>query len=177
MNLISDISLDDRTIQSLKQGEILLQTRPYMAWGGAFTVQVYLPLPRCQVWDKITNYPQWVNYFPAITQSKILTSGKDKSLYQAAAKNFLFLNVQVEIYLKVVETLHQNIQFQMIKGDFQEFTADLQLQDFLEGTRLIYSAQATPTLIIPSFLIEQALYLEVPVSLRQMRRVMCESSG
>lgn len=167
--------------ESLLQGEILLETRSHTAWGGAVTAQMYLPLGRSQVWPQVTDYSRWVQYFPDLTRSEVLNWHEAqlkgyKRLYQVAAKAFFLFTAQVEIYLKVRETAHtawQQIQFQMEQGNFNDFTATLKLQDFNAGTLLTYSVQATPTIPVPSQLIQQAMRLDLPANMRKMRQVLC----
>jgi hypothetical protein len=57
---------------SLMQGEIFLQTLPHTAWGGAVTAWMYLPLLRSHVWQQLTDYRRWVEYFPDIIKSQFL---------------------------------------------------------------------------------------------------------
>ena len=170
--------------RQLLNGEILLKTRSYSAWGGAVTAQMYLPLTRSVAWKQLTDYPQWVHYFPALTRSEILphndstlhnrTSLDDcKRLYQVASKAFLFLTAQVDIYLRIIETAQQQIQFRLESGSFHDFAADLTLQDYGDGTLLTYSVQATPTIPVPSMLIQQAIQMDLPDNLRTMRNVLC----
>jgi hypothetical protein len=159
----------------LVQGEILLQTRSHTPFGGAVTAWIYLPLARSNVWQQITDYPRWVQYFPDFTKSEVLSKGEVKKLYQAAQKSFLFFTAQVEIYLTVVEINGQQVQFQMEKGSFEDFQAHLELQDYGKGTILSYSVQATPNIPIPSIFIQQAISLELPANMRKMRQVLCKS--
>jgi Polyketide cyclase / dehydrase and lipid transport len=172
----------DRT--ALLQGEILLTTRAYSAWGGAVTAQLYLPLTPDQVWQQLTDYPRWTQYFPDVTHSQILHPGihasnsaalkrQVKRLYQRASKAFLVFTAQVEVYLKVLETQQQRVQFYLESGHFSDFFADLSLEACENGTLLTYSVQATPTIPVPGILLEQAIRLDLPSNLRQMRRVMC----
>ena len=136
---------DKPCFKQLISGEILLETRNHSAWGGAVTAQMYLPLERSIAWQQLTDYPRWVQYFPALTRSEIIAStdfrlgkrsAKDgcKRLYQVASKAFLFLTAQVDIYLKVIEVAHQKIQFRLESGSFHDFAADLTLQDYSDGT-------------------------------------------
>lgn len=168
----------------LLSGEILLKTLMHSAWGGAVTAQMYLPLERAIAWQQLTDYPQWVHYFPALTRSEILhhndsrlsnRSSLDnyKRLYQVASKAFLFLTARVDIYLKVVEIAQQQIQFRLESGSFHDFAADLTLQDYDSGTLLTYSVQATPAIPVPSILIQQAIQMDLPDNMRTMRRVLC----
>ena len=162
---------------ALMQGEILLKTQPHSAWGGAVTAQMYLPIELSQVWQQVTDYPRWTQYFPDVTRSEIrqIISRHQgtKRLYQVASRAFMMFTAQVEISLRVLETQHQRIQFYLESGSFSEFNADLQLQPHAEGTILTYSVRATPTIPVPGFLIDQAIRFDLPANLRQMRSVMC----
>jgi carbon monoxide dehydrogenase subunit G len=169
---------------ALLNGDVLLETHRHSAWGGAVTAQIYLPLDLQQVWQQLTDYSRWTQYFPDVTHSEILHHGistaggatlkkQVKRLYQAASKAFLMITAKVEVYLKVLETQHQRIQFFFESGSFNEFSADLQLQACGEGTILSYSVQATPTIPVPGMFIQQAMQMDLPTNLRQMRRVMC----
>jgi hypothetical protein len=184
-----DLGWDKAHQHSLLQGKVALETRPHSAWGGAVTAQMYLPLKRQQVWPKLIDYSRWVQYFPSLTQSQLLSSGEPnqsansvnsvyKKLYQAAGKTFLFLTAQVEIYLNVTETVHplrHQIQFQLEKGSFSDFAALLTLQDYESGTLLTYSVQATPSIPIPTQIIQEGIRLDLPNNMRSMRRVICQS--
>jgi carbon monoxide dehydrogenase subunit G len=171
----SDMAWSNDKQRLLMQGEVLVETRSHTAWGGAVATCMYLPLVRSQVWQQLTDYPRWVQYFPDITKSEVLHQGDAKQLYQVAQKAFIFFTAQVEIYLSVVEVLGQQIQFRMEKGTFLDFTAKLELKDCGNGTLLAYSVQATPNIPIPSIFIQQAMNFELPTNMRQMRQVMCKN--
>lgn len=172
--------LPQATASALLRGEILLSTETYTAWGAAVTAQMYLPLNREKVWQQLADYPRWVQYFPDITQSRILhsegsvaTTNGSKRLYQAASKTFLFLTAQVEVYLQVFETLQQRIEFRLESGSFTDFFADLKLKDFMNGTLLTYFVRATPTIPIPGVFIQQAIHFDLPTNMQTMRKAIC----
>lgn len=182
----SQYSIPSHDHQALLNGEILIETRPHSAWGGAVTAQMYIPSIRSHVWTELTNYSQWVQFFPDLTHSEVLSSipsipGKGlakrggKRLYQVAKKAFFLFSAQVEIYLKAIEITQQAIQFRMEQGTFKDFSADLALQDYDGGTLLTYSVKATPTIPVPSALIQEAMKFDLPSNMRQMRRVICGS--
>lgn len=166
---------------SLLKGEIQLETRAHTAWGAAVTAQVYIPLKRQQVWQQLIDYPRWQQYFPDVTESRVIKTDLatlpdgmvEKRLYQAASKSFLFITAQVEVYLRVVETVGRRIQFYFESGSFIDFGADLVLKDWVDGTLLTYDVQATPLIPIPSVFIQQAIHWDLPANLRMMRQVLC----
>jgi hypothetical protein len=146
--------------------------------GGAVTAHMYVPLQRAQLWSQLTNYSRWVHYFPNIIHSEVIETVKTSSqryrrLYQVGRKGFLMLTAQVEIYLRVFENLCESIQFRLEQGTFNDFAADLILQDFDQGTLITYSVQASPLIPVPSFLIEQAMKNDLPGNMEQMRRILC----
>ncbi len=172
--------------KSLLQGEVLLTTK-MTETGAAVTAMMYVPMGRSQTWQKLTDYGKWVQYFPDIVQSQVLEVQSQvlevkrqskahpmtRHLYQVARKAFLMFSAQVEIYLQVIETLHQKIQFRFERGTFSDFAADLTLEDCGTGTLITYSVKATPLIPVPSFLIEQAIRYDLPGNMKTMRRVMC----
>lgn len=178
-------STDSQTAhQALLSGEILLETRSHTAWGGAVTAQMYLDQPRHQVWQEVTNYPRWVQFFPDITCSKVIDTPQEgrrggTRLYQAARKAFLMLTAEVEVYLRVFEIANkdawQSIQFCMEQGSFNDFFADLKLQDYSAGTLLTYAVQATPAVPVPSVVIQQAMRFDLPQNMRSLRQAICGS--
>jgi hypothetical protein len=170
------------TSAALMRGEVLLETCSHSAWGASVTADIYLPISRQAVWHQLVNYPRWVQYFPDIHQSYLLTDKLPfgstaqegyKRLYQAASKSFLFISAQVEIYLRVVETYHQQIQFQLESGSFHDFVAELTLKDFSDGTLLTYFVQATPLIPVPSIFIQQAIHFDLPANMKTMRQALC----
>jgi hypothetical protein len=166
--------------QFLLRGDVLISTTPTQEGAAAVTATMYVPLVRSQTWQQLTDYSKWVQYFPDIVQSQVLEVKKQskthpmtRRLYQVARKAFLVFSAQVEIYLQVIETLHQKIQFRLERGTFSDFAADLTLEDYGQGTLITYSVKATPLIPVPSFLIEQAIRHDLPGNMKTMRQVMC----
>jgi len=173
-------NLDSHRLERLRRGEIITQPHAYSDWGGAVTAWAYLSLDRPQVWQQITNYPRWTQYFPDVTRSEVLgvveTGVARKRLYQIAQKSFFLLNIQVEVFLEVVENRETGdaIRFQLERGSFRDFRADLSLYPYQQGTILAYRVQATPLIPMPSPFIQQAMQMDLPNNMRQMRRVICQ---
>lgn len=172
----------DKRRNALINGEVLLNTRSYSFCGGAVTAEMYVPKTRLHVWQQVTAYSQWVHFFPDLIRSEVLAKGDvlaqgTQRLYQVARKTFFLLSVQVEIYLKAIESSHHTagnrIRFEMEKGTFQDFEAELHLQDFEQGTLLTYTVQATPTIPVPSAFIQEAMKLDLPSNMKKMRQVIC----
>ncbi|NJL46018.1 MAG: cyclase [Leptolyngbyaceae cyanobacterium SM2_3_12] len=166
----------------LLRGDILVKPQAQTQGNGAVMAQMYVPLHRSRIWPQVTNYRRWTLFFPNITHSEVLETVKTASqryrrIYQVGCKGFMMLTAKVEVYLKVVETACESIQFRLEQGTFSHFAADLHLQDFNEGTLVTYMVQAAPTIPVPAFLIEQAMKIDLPGNMKQMRQVLCEGAG
>lgn len=163
---------------ALLNGQVLVDSEYCPQGGGAVTAQMYVPLEKGKLWPQLTSYSRWPQFFPNITHSEVIetvkhSSGRYRRLYQVGRKGFFMITAQVEVYLKVFESLCEKIQFRFESGTFSHFAADLTLQDFQEGTLLTYSVQAKPLIPVPGFLIEQAMRHDLPGNLEQMRKVLC----
>lgn len=165
--------------QALMQGEILVQAKPRQPCGGVAVAQMHLPSQRHHLWQQLTDYPRWVEYFPNITVSRVLPPRNrqgGKRIHQIGCKNFILFSALVEIYLQVTEITSRQIQFRLESGTFKNFSADLDLEDYSNGTLITYSVEASPSFPIPAVFIQQALQLEMPKNLQQMRQVLCKNN-
>lgn len=164
--------LDEET---LKRGGVLVGTCSHGMAGSSVTAKMFLQASRFDLWPKLTNYARWVDYFPNITRSEIISSdSRGHRLYQVGQKAFLAIAAQVEIYLKVYERAQRSIQFRLERGTFRDFEADLTLQDWNGGTILTYTVRATPIIPVPGFLVEQGMRQDLPGNLKNMRRILCQ---
>jgi len=68
-----------------------------------------------------------------------------KRIHQVGCKNFILFSAWVEIYLQVTEIPSRQIQFRLESGTFENFSADLDLEDYNDGTLISYSVEATPS--------------------------------
>lgn len=175
-----ELSMGQAIFVALKRGEILTSCQDYGFWGGFVMAQMYLPVKPPAVWQQITDYPRWVNYFPNVTRSEVIAeiSHSEKHLYQQGGKAFGFLAVNVDIYLTVIEKAPQRVAFQLRSDKdscFSKFEASLQLQDYDLGTLLTYLVQAMPKVPVPTFLIQETIRRDLPDNLAQMRQVLVNS--
>ncbi|NCJ06315.1 cyclase [Synechococcales cyanobacterium C] len=172
--------LSRQDLTALLQGEILVEGRSYQLCGGAAQARMYLPVVRSQVWTHLTNYSRWVQYFPDIVQSDLLERNIQRSpqghrLYQVARRTFFLFSAQVEVYLRVFETIQQQIQFRFEQGSFKDFAADLTLKAYGKGTVLTYTVRAIPNIPVPGVWVQQAIRQDLPNNMRQMRQVICQT--
>ncbi|MEB3212183.1 MAG: hypothetical protein VKL39_12550, partial [Leptolyngbyaceae bacterium] len=58
---------------ALLRGDVLLDTRSHSLCGGAVTAEMYVPKARTHVWQQVTEYSQWVHFFPDMVKSEVLS--------------------------------------------------------------------------------------------------------
>ncbi len=167
--------------EKLRRGEVLVSTRPHTPHGGAVTATAYLPMSREELWEQLTNYSRWTDFFPDICHSEVIdeVSPSCRRLTQKATKNFLVLNVEVEIQLRAHEVKGKAIVFELESdsSSFNDFSAELQLKDFHHGTQLSYSVQATSKIPIPALFVQQAMKLDLPLNMRHLRSVLLDAEA
>jgi hypothetical protein len=160
---------------------VTVETKPHTAWGGAVEARIHVPLDRIKLWQQLTTYSRWVEFFPDITHSEVVSAiaSHRKRLRQKARKSFLMLTVDVEILLDAVEMVERAIKFRLAspQGSFADFNAELSLADAPGGTWLTYSVQATPKLPVPSLFVQEAMKIDLPGNMRHMRRVLLGGVG
>lgn len=187
---------------ALAYGEVITQIQPPSSRAGAaVTATMQVPLSRPALWNQLTNYPRWTQFFPDITHSEVLAipSRHRTVLRQAARKSFLLLTMAVEIQLQVDEIPQESIRFSMLDGgnSFRDFAAVLEFKSLsvpetapetapeqttpwgmtlqpgtITGTIISYTVQATPTLPLPQSLLEQAMKFDLPQNMRHLRRMV-----
>ena len=178
LGLVEDI-LTEGDRARLLQGKVLLNTHPHSAWGAGVISRMYLSQPVEKIWQQVTTYSRWTEYFPHITHSEELPQPQghpEKRLYQAARKDFLLLKMEVEVYLRVREVVQPNrthqVWFRLERGNFADFNANLRLEPLEGGTLLTYEVQATPTIPVPSVLLQEAIRIDLPANLQKMRQAL-----
>lgn len=158
------------------QEDVFIETKPHTAWGAAVQATIHVPLERTKLWKQLTTYSRWVEFFPDITHSEVVSAiaSHRKRLYQKARKSFLLLNIDVEILLEAVELMERAVKFRLAspQGSFADFSAEIILADAPGGTHLTYAVQATPKMPVPALLIQEAMKIDLPGNMRHMRRVL-----
>lgn len=176
------VALDQFSAQdqgTLRQGQVLIVPQAQPRTPATVAAHMYVPLGRPYIWPQVISYHRWPQFFPNIAHSEVLESRRTathryRRIYQVGRKGFMMISAEVEIYLQVLETACEHIQFRLETGTFSHFAADLHLQDMDNGTLLTYRVQAAPTIPIPTFLVKQGMKTDLPGNMRQMRQALCQ---
>lgn len=160
---------------ALRTGRVLVTAKPHGLTGGEVSAQLYVPMAGPALWDALTDYPRWSEYFPNIACSHQLppTASGLPRVYQVGQKSLMGIPTAGELYLKVHESPPEQIQFRLEQGIFSAFEATLRLQPWRVGILLTYTIQVTLAVPLPWFILRQGIQEDLPKNLKQMRQVIC----
>ncbi len=168
-------SLTPGAASALRTGQVLITTAPQGLIGGLVSAQLYLPMAGAALWEHLTDYPRWSEYFPNIACSRHLppaASGQPR-LYQVGEKSLMGIPTAGELYLQVDESPPEQIHFRLERGIFSAFEATLLFRPWRIGTLLTYTIQATLAVPLPWFVLSQGIQQDLPQNLTHMRQVIC----
>jgi ribosome-associated toxin RatA of RatAB toxin-antitoxin module len=130
--------------------------------------QIEIPRPRAEVWQVLTDYNALAEFIPNLTHSTRLDHPEGKiHVEQVGSKRFLKLNFSARVVLEMTEECPQAIHFQMVAGDFRDFSGVWQLQPLedSEGTQLTYRVKVWPKRTMPIKLVENSMRTDLPQNL------------
>ncbi|MGD1905441.1 MAG: SRPBCC family protein [Leptolyngbyaceae cyanobacterium] len=167
------LSPDDAT--ALRTGQVLVAAHSEGLTGGQVSAQLYMPMAAPDLWEHLSDYPRWSEYFPNIACSRELvpTASGVPRVYQVGQKSLMGIPTAGDLYLQVHESPHEQIQFRLERGIFSSFEATLRFQPWRVGVLLTYTIQVTLAVPLPWFILRQGIQDDLPHNLRHMRDVIC----
>lgn len=128
-----------------------------------------------QVWQILTDYEALPDFIPNLAKSCLLehpTGGI--RLEQVGTQRLLRLNFSARVVLDLEEKFPDEINFNMVEGDFKAFAGSWQLEpDSLpdqSGTNLCYIARIWPKRTMPVAMIERRLCSDLRLNLLAIRQ-------
>jgi ribosome-associated toxin RatA of RatAB toxin-antitoxin module len=139
------------------------------------TAKIQIPYPVEQVWQILTDYEHLADFIPNLAKSqKIEHPQGGIRLEQIGSQSFLKLKFCARVVLDMVENFPNQIDFQMVEGDFKEFFGAWHLNPHpicgQPGTHLCYTVQILPPRAMPIGLIERRLSHNLVVNLIAIRQ-------
>ena len=144
--------------------------------------QINLPYTMEQVWQVLTDYESLAEFVPNLVKSQRLNHPEGKiRIEQIGVQNALFLNFSARVVLDMEENFPHALRFQMVEGDFKDFSGCWNLQQWLHsktpGTRLTYTLIIWPKRTMPVIAIERRLGSDLPYNLLAIRKRLDEISA
>lgn len=134
------------------------------------TAKIQIPQPVEQVWKVLTNYEALADFIPNLTKSCRLehpTGGI--RLEQIGSQRLLRFNFCARVILDLEEFFPQKISFQMVEGDFKDFSGSWCLEPYcqsdLMGTYLYYTVKIWPKRTMPVTILERRLSKDMELNL------------
>lgn len=145
------------------------------------TAKIQIPHPVEKVWQVLTDYQALSDFVPSLSSSKKLEhpSGGIR-LEQIGSQRLLRLNFSARVVLDLEESFPNEISFQMVEGDFKDFSGSWCLDkctlDDKTGTLLCYTVKVWPKLTMPIRIIEPRLSQDMQSNLLAIRQRVEELS-
>jgi len=139
------------------------------------SARIQIPHSVEQVWQVLTNYAALAEFVPNLAKSRLLehpTGGI--RLEQVGSQRLLRLNFSARVVLDLEEEFPHTIRFQMVEGDFKEFSGSWSLNPYAlpesGGTSLCYTLLIWPKLTMPVAMVERRLADDLRLNLLSIRQ-------
>ncbi len=172
---ISDLNEQNDTAPSPELEAIEVVIEKIAERSRFLTAKVEIVRPPEIVWQVLTNYEALPEFIPSLHSSKVLSHPRPGAIRveQVGRERLLKLNFNARVVLDLLESFPKEISFQMVEGDFKEYSGSWQLQACANNqstTNLCYSLKVHPKRLIPVGIIEQRLSKGLKVNLLAIKK-------
>ncbi|MBE9190036.1 SRPBCC family protein [Gloeocapsopsis crepidinum LEGE 06123] len=157
------------TIEALLQA-VEVRTERLAERHRRISARIQIPHSIEQVWQVLTDYETLADFIPNLARSHRLehpTGGI--RLEQVGTQRLLNFNFSARVILDLEEKFPQEINFQMVEGDFKDFSGSWCLEPCLvanqAGTALEYIVRVLPKRTMPISIIERRLSRDMQTNL------------
>ena len=122
------------------------------------TATIHIPHTVEQVWTVLTDYEGLADFIPSLQKSQRIdhpTNGI--RIEQVGSESLLKLKFCARVVLDMFEHFPDRLGFEMVEGDFKQFSGEWQLEPCDAGTNLTYVVKVWPSRLMPVGLIERRL--------------------
>jgi ribosome-associated toxin RatA of RatAB toxin-antitoxin module len=134
------------------------------------------------IWQVLTDYDALADFIPNLVRSQRLEHPNGGiRLEQVGQQKALMLDFSARVVLDMEEAFPQTIRFEMVEGDFKEFSGAWSLEPLANHgapeTRLSYTVRVWPKLTMPVIAIERRIRSDLPLNLLAIQRRLQELFG
>ncbi|WP_210404413.1 SRPBCC family protein [Chroococcidiopsis sp. TS-821] len=176
-NLEVELSNTSATTALLQAVEV--QTERLAERYRRISARIQIPHEIEQVWQVLTDYETLADFIPNLARSQRLehpTGGI--RLEQVGTQRLLNFNFSARVILDLEEKFPQKIDFQMVEGDFKDFSGSWCLEPYClaerVGTNLEYIVCVLPKRTMPVSIIERRLSKDMQINLVAIRQRVAE---
>jgi ribosome-associated toxin RatA of RatAB toxin-antitoxin module len=148
--------------------------KPTMATACRSIIVGYTPE---QVWTVVSNPVLLASQEAKVKKISVLSqTASSKTVAYSVAINPLLPTFNYTL-LYVPARNHLSINFKRISGSFKSFEGSWHLTPTTKGTRLTYILRLDPGMLLPRFLVLQAIQSDLPTMLNNVKRVLKQQWG
>jgi ribosome-associated toxin RatA of RatAB toxin-antitoxin module len=146
------------------------------------SARIQIPYSVEQVWQILTDYDHLADFIPNLSKSQRIEHPQNGiRIEQIGAQALLRFKFCARVVLDMVEQFPNQLQFQMVEGDFKRFYGSWNLESVQTaqgpGTSLSYTVRVLPHRAMPVALIERKLKNGLVVNLSAIQRRANELFG
>lgn len=151
------------------------------------SAQIHVSYPREQIWQVLTDYEALASFIPNLSKSeRVEHPAGGTRIEQVGVQRLLRFNFSARVILDMEECFPEEIRFQMVEGDFREFSGFWRLEDTSSNgalgataahTSLYYVVRVCPKRVMPVTLIERRLKRDLTVNLLAIQQRVNELFG
>ena len=135
------------------------------------TAKIWIPRSVEQVWQILTSYDELAEFIPSLTQSRQIEHPQGGiRIEQIGSEALLRIKFCARVVLDMVEQFPNQIDFEMVEGDFKQFCGSWMLQPANGGTDLCYTVSIVPPRAMPVGLVERKLKSGLVANLTAIRQ-------
>lgn len=167
---LADSDIDPATLQ-----DVDVQTEKLEGRQRQITAKILVPHPAEQIWQILTDYDHLSDFIPNLAKSqRIQHPGGGIRIEQVGTQCLLNFKFCARVVLDMVEQFPHQLNFQMVEGDFKQFSGSWILQPAPMGTQmgtnLQYTVLVCPPRIMPVNLIERRLSQNLAINLASIKQ-------
>ncbi|HEY9647416.1 MAG TPA: SRPBCC family protein [Chroococcidiopsis sp.] len=174
----SDLSGGDQAAESCFDNFDAVDVKTDWAEGRQrqISARIQIPCTINQVWQVLTDYDHLADFIPNLAKSRQIPHPHGGiRLEQIGAQSFLKIKFCARVVLDMIEHFPNQLDFEMVEGDFKEFSGYWQLTptaaaDGQAVTELCYVVRVLPPRTMPIALIERRLCHNLSANLAAIRQ-------
>jgi ribosome-associated toxin RatA of RatAB toxin-antitoxin module len=126
---------------------------------GKYTGQVVINAPLETVWDVLTDYDNFDQFFPNVANSQLIeTQGNSKIFEQVYQVKIATFSQQFKVRVAVTETPVQEIEFQQIEGDLKSLQGTWKLQPAANSAQILVTHDVS---VVPVDTLTRGLFFPI----------------
>ncbi len=139
------------------------------------SAKIQISRPVAEVWKVLTDYEALPDFVPNLAKSRLLEHPNGGiRVEQIGSQRLLRLNFSARVVLDLEEYFPKEITFQMVEGDFKDFSGYWRLEPFSLDqkmlTNLCYTVKVWPKRTMPVAIIERRLARDLQLNLLAIRQ-------